>query len=935
MAFGPGAVHPVPAGGQSHLKLGLVPLSRRKIANVLLGRSPELDRIDRLVDDARASRGGALVLLGEPGIGKSALLDHAAERAAQGMRVLRVTGVEGEAEMPYSALHLLLSPVIDRIDALPDPQARALRGAFGMEPAVGGDRFLVGLATLALLSELATELPLLCLVDDGQWIDTLSAEAVRFAARRIECDPIGLLVATRGSYGSSRCPLHPTDLPVLRLRGLPSQAATALLARESPELPVRLRDRVLTVADGNPLALLELPKTVGEGDVPSTDPLPITDRLQHAFKGQIDRLLEPTRLLLVIVAAQGGGDLGTVMRAADGLGVPVAALTEAEGAGLVVVTRGSVRFRHPLMRTAAYHGALFTQRQAVHRALAEILEDSDPERSAWHLAAGTFAPDERVAAALERTAESAAQRHGQAAAAAAYERAAEFSEENAARARRLVAAAVAMMEVGRFGRAEEFCVAAGRLTDEPIVLARLVGLQGRLEFERGSPQDAARITIDGALRIAAGEPAEAAALLVAAGYYAAHGADLPRVGEAVALLDTLDVPADHSVQQHMQQSRLLHQIITGGTVDRSLYSTLRPSSIWEQTRKARMLNVLGHAAAALEVSSEMVAGARADGMIWHLANALFHQACAKTLLGRHQAATETAEAALPIAEETSQELLVAYLRGLLAWLAALAGDDERCRAFADASIRYAQDHGMPASAADATWALALLELGHGRNESALSRMENRWSGWPCTSVWIRSTADHIEAAVRSDRPDIAARLLGELEQYTGRLLDPCAPAVVARCRALAGPPDQAEQNFAAALRPGPCDDRPFERARTLLTYGQWLRRERRKGDARIQLRAAQEIFRRTGATPWAACAQRELRAAGDRSGTVVREPGLVARLTPQELQVVRLAATGATNRDIGAQLFLSPRTVAQHLYRAFPKLGVATRTELAGLDLNL
>ncbi|SNS44679.1 regulatory protein, luxR family [Streptosporangium subroseum] len=912
--------------------------SRRKITGVLLGRDPELGVIDRLVDEVRASTGRALVLKGEPGIGKSALLDHA-RRAGRGMRVLRVTGVEGEAELPYSALHLLLRSVIDRIDVLPEPQAAALRGAFGMEPAAGADRFLVGLATLTLLSELATELPLLCLVDEGHWIDTASADALRFAGRRLEHDPVGLIVATREHREHDRSPDHArsfTDLPVMELAGLPHDAATALLAQEAPGLPARLRDRVLAAAGGNPLALLELPKTVGDEDPSGTDPLPISERLQHAFTGQIDRLEETTRKLLVIVAAEGTGELGTVMRAAGRLGVPTTALAEAEQAGLIVVAAGSVRFRHPLVRTAAYQGALFTQRQAVHQALAETMEGNDPHRWAWHLAAAAFGPDERAAAALERTAESSVRRDGQAAAVAAYERAAQLSQDGAAQSRRLSAAAVAAIEAGQFQRAEGLCDAAERLTGEPLVLARLAGTRGRLEFERGSPRVAARLTIDGAAKIAVEAPEDAAGMLVVATYYAGHGVDLPLASEAVALLDTLDLPADHDFQPYMSQARGFHKIITGEAADHAMFFALRPTSVWEQTWTARVLNVAGHASAALEMSTAMVAETRAAGLIGHLANALFHQACAQALLGRHQAAAESAEQALTIADDTGQGSVATYLRGLLAWLAALDGDDQRCVAYADEAIRYAEDHRAPPSAADATWALALLDLGHGRYESALSRMENRWRSWLYSTAWARSTADHVEAALRAGEPGIAARLVGELEADIGQHLDPCGPSIVSRCRALVSPAEEAEHHFTTALKPGACEDRPFERARTLLAYGEWLRREHRKTEARVQLRAALELFQRTGAKLWASRAQAELRATGDRSVTRVPvESSLIGRLTPQELQVVRLAATGATNRDIGAQMFLSPRTVAQHLYRAFPKLGITTRTELAALDLDL
>lgn len=901
---------------------------------MLLGRDTELARIDRLLEEVRAGAGRALVVEGEPGIGKSALLDHTAGRAEQGMRVLRVTGVEGELEMPYSALQFLLRPVAERIGALPEQQAGALRCAFGIGPATGVDRFLAGLATVALLSELAAEMPVLCVVDDGQWIDGPSVEVLRFAARRIEHEPIGLLVATRGSAGAARRGPLPSDPPELRLRGLSAGAARALLDKERPELPDHLRDRVLAAAGGNPLALLELPNAVGEGELLDGSLVPITDRLQRAFRGQIDRLRESTRLLLVMIAAEGAADVGVVMRAAGELDLPTAALTEAEQAGLVVVSHGSVRFRYPLMRTAAYGGALFTQRQAVHRVLAEVLAESDPDRAAWHLAAGTFAPDERVAAALERAAAGAARRNGEAAAAAAYERAARLSENDDSRARRLAAAAVAALEAGQFGRAEELRGTAARRTRDPRVIATLTEVQGRLKFERGRPREAARATIDGAVRVAADEPEEAALLLVRAAYYAEHGVDLALAREAVAHLDALALPAGHAFHAYVQQSRVSLQIITGEAVDRTFLSALRPASVWEQSWTARMLNVLGDAASALELSSEMVSETRAGGMFWQLANALFHRACAEAMLGRFRAAAETAESALPIAMETGQGPLSVYLRGLLARLAAIMGDDERCEAFAAEAIDYAQDHGTPPSAVDATWALALLDLGHGRSELALGRMDDRWPGWPHTSAWILGVADHIEAAVRAGDRDAAARLLGDLERRTDGFLDPCAPAVIARCRALAGPADRVEENFAAALRPGACDDRPFERARTLLAYGRWLRRGHRRADARVRLRAALEIFQRTGAVPWAEQAREELRASGDRAVAAARGPGPAALLTPQQLQVVRLAATGATNREIGAQLFLSPRTVAQHLYRAFPKLGVTTRTELAALDLD-
>jgi DNA-binding CsgD family transcriptional regulator len=516
----------------------------------------------------------------------------------------------------------------------------------------------------------------------------------------------------------------------------------------------------------------------------------------------------------------------------------------------------------------------------------------------------------------------------------AYERAAQLSEGNNTRARRLAAAAGAALEAGQFGHAEQLCAAATALTDEPAILARLAGARGRLAFEYGSPLTAARVAIDGAAEIAADEPLEAAKVLVVAAYWAGHGVDLRLAGEAVAMLDTLDLPPDHHFQPYLEQVRGYYRIITGEAAGGAMFTVSRPTLVWEQTWTARVLNVAGHAAAALEVSSDMVAATRAAGLLGYLADALFHQACAQALLGRHHAAAQTAEPALALAVDIQQNPVAAYLRGLLAWLAAVDGDDERCAALAGEAIRYADNHGTPPSAADATWALALLDLGHGRYEAALARMENRWPFWPCSSAWVRSTADHLEAATRAGEHVIAARLMDELERHAARILDPCGPAILARCRALLSPAGEAEPHFAAALRDGPDADRPFERARTLLAYGEWLRREHRRADARVRLRAALEIFQRTGARLWADRAHAELRATGDRSARVDTAPGLAASLTPQELHVVRLAATGATNRDIGAQLFLSPRTVAQHLHRAFPKLGITTRRQLADIDLD-
>src|SRR5262245_2960639 len=521
---------------------------------MLHGRATEQAIIDRLLARARAGRSGVLVIRGEAGIGKTALLDYAAGAAASvdavsdatpgdvvppgtaGIRVLRAAGVQSEAELPFAGLHLLLGSTLERRFALPKPQRDALDSAFGLRPAGSYDRFLVGLAVLSLLAELAEDSPLACLVDDAQWLDRASAEALVFAARRLDAEGLAVVFTAR----VHDVPFAAPGLPELRLGGLDAAASAALLAEHGgAELTPEARDLILAEACGNPLGLIEL-SAAHLGESPNAvrrrpEALALTERLQQAFAGQVGRLAEPTQTLLLAAAADDSGDLGVVLEAAGALGVVASDLGPAEGAGLVRVADGTVRFRHPLVRAAVYQGAPLGRRLAVHRALADALRGPESaDRRAWHLAAAATGPDEQVAGELERTAAKATARGGYAAAAAAYERAVQLSADLATQARRLALAAQAVVELGEFDRARSLAArAAGQATD-PALQARLAGVHALADFAQGRLASAHRLLVEGAALSSELDRPRAARMLMNALHIAWF------LGDRALLADTAD-----------------------------------------------------------------------------------------------------------------------------------------------------------------------------------------------------------------------------------------------------------------------------------------------------------------------------------------------------------------------------------------------------------
>ena len=890
---------------------------------VLYGRDEQLAAIDRLLEGMRSGRAGSLVLHGEAGIGKTALLDTAEEKAT-GARVLRVTGVESEAELPFAGLHMLLRPVLHEVGALPRQQAAALRGAFGIAEAAVADRFLVGLGVLSLVAELAEARPVLLLVDDAQWVDRASADALVFAARRLYAERAAVLAAARDEPPGGGL----AGLPQLRVGELDRESAGHLVAGKG--LAAAVRDQLIADAAGNPLALIELSRGLSAGQrAGSVTPLPLpgaspAGRVQQAFAARVTALPEASRRAVLVAALGGMADLAEVSRAVAAAGGSLTDLAAAERAGLVRVRAAGVCFAHPLARAAVLADSDVAERLAVHRALASVL---DSGRRAWHLAALTDGPDEQVAAELDAAAKRAGHQGSRAAMSAAYERAAVLSADPAARGRRLALAAEAAADAGQLPRAADLAERAGQLATDPVQAATLARVRAELRVEAGRPADAAAFLLDGAALLSQVDPDTVQAMVIRAVLmlWLDMGPARPDLEQrAAAMLP----PAGASVVEFFQGVRRLqdgdtHAPITvpAGPERRSLPFFARLSLLFFDLIRGD-LPTLGRRAA------DMAAECRDGGIVGQLAYTLVYLANAQLMLGEFLDAIATVEEGLRIAADTGQTGLTGELASIASMLAAFTGDQEACRA------RAAQVGDVPGSAKAmarprADLALAMLDLGSGHYQSALDRVQAAVAG-PArhTPRLLYVYPIHVEAAVRAGRPELAADSLAKFSAWADVIGQRWAIAVAARCAALTAGDGDAEPLWRRAIAAHEQDGRPFEQARTRLLYGEWLRRGQRRADAREQLLAAAAAFTRTGAAPWRERAEAELRAAG-AAATTVKADDPLALLTPQELQVVRLAAAGASNKQIGAQLFLSPRTVGYHLYKAFPKLGVAAREELA------
>ncbi|CAN3985408.1 ATP-binding protein [Kitasatospora purpeofusca] len=905
---------------------------------MLYGRAAEEGQLRSLLRRAAEGASGALVVHGEAGIGKTALLEHlaaeatgaaaaAGDSAAGGAsgpagasgrataRVLRTTGIEAETELPFAALHQLLRPALDRLGLLPEPQADALRAAFGLAAPTGQDRFLTGLGVLTLLSEYAGESPLLCLVDDAQWVDRASLDALAFAARRLDSEGVVMVFAVREPV--------PLGLPELRLDALDREAVAALLAEHTgSDLPPHVRERVAAEARGNPLALIELPRALSEeqragllGPLPAApaDPTPAS-RVTAAFGARLGRLPEPTRAALLVAAADDMGDLGVVLTAA---GVSAAALEPAETAGLIHLDGAVLTFRHPLVRAAAYRGATLARRIGAHLALAEVLAGAEhADRRAWHRAAASTGPDEAVARELDAAAERAGGRQGTASASAAHERASQLSPDPADRRRRLVAAAQAAADAGQFRRVAALLRRGGEDPGAAAENAELARVRAALELNEGSAVRAVEVLL------AAGD---AGPTILTEAFHAAQSAGDPGLVERVRAR-VAAAPADHPA------TLIALAAVYGGepvAAERFEAAARDPGTLFsERFLAAHAVHALADHGRARELAELLLAHCRSHGLLGWQATCLHLLAEAHLALGELRPAARAAEEGLNIAGYAGLDHRACYLRATLAACAAVEGDEPRCRELAGAALDHARDHGLGTAAAQARHALALAHLGAGDAAAALAHLDaaDRHPGGPPV-LHAPVLPELVEAAARAGtvRPGAAERL-GRWADQCG---SPAALALAARCRALTADDEEAEESFLAAAAHGERAGGALELARTRLLHGEWLRRRRRRSDARRVLREALEGFEKAGARPWAERARAELRGTGEVIDATSATGVPLGRLTPQEREVVRLAAAGRSNREIAAQLFLSPRTVGHHLYRAFPKLGVASRDQLA------
>lgn len=905
---------------------------------MLHGRDDERARVSALLADARAGTAGSLLIRGEPGVGKSALLQDAREGAA-GMRVLAAQGLESEAPLAFAGLLQLLRPVLSLLERLPAPQARALRVAFGQRDGPAEEPFVIALATLSILSEAAESRPVLCLVDDAHWLDTASADALLFAARRLRADPVALIFTARD--GDQRT-FAADGVPTLALAGLSSPAARLLLAeRSGAPLPEQVAAALLEQTGGNPLALVELPTSLTGAQLDGTAPIPaqlrLTDRVQRVFLDRCRRMSAEVQTLLLVAAADDSGRLAVVARAAALLGVAASALPEAERAGLMVTDRDLVRVRHPLVRTGVYQAATGHERRAVHRVLADALAD-DPDRQAWHRAAAADGPDAGVVAALQVVAGRAERRGGYVAAAAAYERAGELCAHEEPRAAMLFAAARNAWSSGQADRARQLADAARAGADDRILRADVDRLLGRIEVNIGSAAKAYRIFSSAARAVAADDPVRAVEIWVAATLTHEFDADTS------AGPDTGPIP-DHATDVHpgdVARTRCLKLLLAATIADnagawapalRSLHAAVEASA---EVEDADVLANLGNAALHLgddrahrSCFTRMLAGARDRSAGMLVVYALPRLAFADLLSGDWSRVRSAAEEASTLSADTGQPALAVAPLAWLTLLSALRGgaDCDTLRARLDHTI--AEQHlGVLADAVHdlSRWAAGVRAANDGDAFAALHQL----SRLRLPALSRIAALDRLEAAVRAGEPGQARAWLGELAEFAETTRWPWALAAADHGRALLADPADAPALFDSALAHHQRSGRPYDRARTHLAYGELLRRTQRRSDARPHLRAALARFQDLGADPLTSRAEQELRASGETARK--RDPSTLTLLTPMELQIAQLVARGMSNKEAAAHCWISPRTVAFHLRNVFSKTGVSSRGELAQLS---
>jgi DNA-binding CsgD family transcriptional regulator/tetratricopeptide (TPR) repeat protein len=906
-------------------------------ARGLLGRTIEREALDRLLANVRGGQSAVLVIRGEPGIGKTALLRDAGRQASD-FRIAQIAGIEAEMELPFAGLHQLCAPMLDQLPVLPEPQRKALSVALGLSPGDPPDRFLVALAVLSLLSAVAEERPLACLVDDAQWLDEASDQVLGFVARRLLAESVAIVFCVRDPNPRREF----KGLPELRLRGLDEQDAGALLASViAGRLDEGVRDRIVAETRGNPLALLELPQGLSSSEVAGgfalPEPGPLAGRIEESFLRRLEELPDETRQLVLVAAAEPLGDPVLMWRAAAQLGIASTALEPAIQTGLLDVG-ARVRFRHPLVRSAVYRAALDRDRRSAHGALAAATDaELEPDRRAWHRAQATHGPDEDIAAELEQSAGRAQARGGLAAAAAFLGRAAELTIEPRRRAERMLAAAQLNLQAGTFDAALGLLAAvqAGPLDD--LERARVDLLRAGIAFAQNRGRDAPVLLLDAARTLApldAGLSREtyldawSAALF--AGGLATDGSllnvsvavtDAPEAGRSPRPCDLLlDGCATVFTDGRSAAAPLLERAVAGfAGSEVSRDEVLR----WAWLATVMAVYVWDYDAC-LAVATREVEVARESGALEVLAVGLNILSQALSLGGDYAGAALLVAEADAVREATG--MLVAPYAALV--LAGFRGREAEAGELIEATIREATPGGQGTAVQFAHFANAVVMNGLGRYEEALPAAVAAVENTPELTVAMWSLSEWVEAASRTANRELAERGLAGLTEHAQGSDAEWALGMLARARALLSEGEAADRLYREAidhlrrtrLRP--------DLARAHLLYGEWLRRQGRRTDAREQLRTAHGMMGGMGMEAFAERARRELVATGE----TVRRRSAETRdeLTPQERQIALLARDGLSNPEIGARLFLSPRTVEWHLHKVFTKLAIRSRRELAG-----
>lgn len=899
----------------------------------LFGRESELSALEDLVERLTAGRGGALVIRGDAGIGKSALLSAARRAAGQrGARVLSTAAVESEMHLPFAGLHQVLQPLLSGVERLPTPQRQALESAFGMRADAAPDLFLIALAALELVADAAAAQPVLIIAEDTQWLDRASSDALAFVARRVALEPILVLIALREGTASA---LDTAGLPERRLEPLDDAAAAMLIDHRAPDLPMEVRRRLLDAAAGNPLALEELPAAVAAERLPTgvllSQPLPLTVRLERAFAAQVSTLPDEARVALLVAAADEGGIVAEVLAATwqvVGKAVNEEALEPAVAARLVTIRDGRLAFRHPLVRSAIYQAAAPRERRAAHGGLARILADT-PGRSLWHRAAAAVGPDEAVASALEAGAEDARTRGAIAVAVATLERAAELTEDRQRRGRLLLRAGELGFDLGKRSLIVGLVRQAESVGLGALELGRLMWIREMVEPSDLGDAPRLRLLIDlteSARTAGDTELALNLLWLAATRCWWAHAGQDER---------DLVLAAAERMGSADDDPRLVGILAYAAPLDRGtvVIDHLSRVAAGEDVVTARLMGSAATVVGAFDLALPFLTGAaanlRSHGRLGHLPRVLVAQAWAAMYVSDWGVALPIAEEATRLAAETNDAVFGAGGRVVQAMVAAMRGEAETAEALVTEVERIAVPLGARFLLAMGQLARGVAALGSGQHGEAYEQLRRLFD--PHDHVFhhfIRYWAlgDLADGALHGGHTEAARALIAEVGPYADVSPSKVIQINLRYARAVLADDSAAEALFDAAFS-ADLSRWPFARGRLLLAYGAWLRRARRVAESRAPLRAARETFDAAGAIPWAERARQELRAAGESSRH--RQPEARDLLTAQELQIARMAAEGLSNRAIGQQLFLSHRTVGSHLYHIFPKLGVTSRSRLA------